>query len=158
MEHGTVTSVNYEEGVVYCDVRPNRGTGGEYSDRPVLKSHSGFVQIPKQGERVAMQKLADGTRFISDVLSRKGAYPENPEEGDIALQLDKDTKLVFQKRSDGKYDVNLGASGTLSLSANGEMHLDAPDGVFINGTKFQDHTHAYSWTDLGGSGNTDSPN
>lgn len=105
-----------------------------------------------------MQKLADGTRFISDVLSRETAYPEDPKEGDIALQLDKDTRLVFQKRSDGNYDVNLGSSGTLSLSANGEMHLDAPDGVFINGKKFGDHTHGYSWTDLGGSGTTNSPN
>lgn len=158
MEHGTVTTVNYENGVVYCSVRPNRGSGGEYEDRPVLKSHSGFIQIPKQGDRVVLQKLSDGTRFISDVLSREDEYPEDPTEGDLAIQLDKNTRLVFQKRNDGKYNVDLGASGTLSLSATGSMSLDAPDGVFINGTKFQDHTHGYSWTDTAGSGDTDPPN
>lgn len=158
MENGTVTTVNYEDGVVYCNVKPNRSSRGEHTDIPVLKSHSGFIQIPKQGERVMMQKLGDGTRFISHVLSRKGDYPEDTKEGDLAIQLDGNTRLVFERRSDGKYDLKLGSSGSLSLSANGSMELDAPDGVFINGTKFEDHTHAYSWTDSAGSGDTDPPN
>lgn len=126
MEHGTVTTVNYEAGVVYCEVRPVR-LNQTYTDVPVMKPHSGFIQVPKQGETVAMHKLNDGTRFIGSVVSRESARPNDMSEGELQIQLDEETRLAFSERSDGNYDVEIGSSGD----------------VTINGVSFADHTHDY---------------
>lgn len=116
MEHGKVTTVNYEDGAVYCDVRSLRGSRGEYENIPVMKSHSAFIQIPKQGERVTMEKLSDNTRFISNVLSREDDFPEEMREGELAIQLDEETKIRFEERDDGNYDLHLDASGDLYIN------------------------------------------
>jgi hypothetical protein len=84
-----------------------------------MKSHSGFIQIPKQGETVTMEKLNDGTRFISNVLSRESDTPDDMEEGELAIQLDSDTRIYFEEKQNGDYN----------------LHLDASGDVFINGTK-----------------------
>lgn len=118
MEHGNVTTVTYEEGVVYCNVRAIRAST-EYQSVPVMKPHSGFIQVPEQGDTVTMQSLNDGTRFISNVLSRESDYPDDMEEGEIAIQLDGGTRVYFEQKQDGDYD----------------LHLDASGDVFINGTK-----------------------
>ena len=156
MEHGKITNVIYEDGVVYCNVQPVR-TESEYEAVPVMKSHSGFVQVPKRDQRVAMDKLSDGTRFISDILGTRKDAPEDMKEGEIILQLGENTFIQFDKAGDS-YDVSISASGDLSLLASGKITLDADGGVFINGTKFGSHTHDYSWSDSAGSGTTDSPN
>lgn len=117
MEHGTVTTVNYKEGVVYCNVRAIR-LNNEYKNIPILKPHSGFIQIPKQGETVTMEKLDDGTRFISNVLSREASSPDNMREGELAIQLDEKTRIYFEEQNNGDYD----------------LHLDASGEVYINGT------------------------
>jgi hypothetical protein len=118
MEHGTVTTSHYEDGVVYCNVRAIR-MDTEYRDVPLLKPHSGFIQVPKQGETVAMDTLADGTRFISDVISRESETPDDMKEGELAIQLDGGTRVYFEEKQNGDYD----------------LHLDASGDVFINGTK-----------------------
>lgn len=118
MEHGTVTSTKYEDGVVYCDVRPMRLANG-YQNIPLLKPHSGFIQVPGQGETVTMEKLADGTRFISNVISRENNTPDDMTEGELAIQLDEETRIYFEEKQNGDYD----------------LHLDASGDVFINGTK-----------------------
>jgi hypothetical protein len=140
MEHGKVTSVEYRDGVVYCGVRPMRTTS-EYTALPVLKPHSGFIQVPQLGQQVTMEKLDDGTRFISNVLAKEGKYPEGMSKGDLAIQLDGGTKLNFKKQSNGDYNIELEASGNIT----------------IDGIDFDEHTHPYSWTDSGGSGKTDPP-
>jgi len=150
MEHGEVKSVNYSSGVVYCNVQPVR-VDIEYQNVPVLNSHSGFVQVPKQGQTVAMQKLDDGTRFISDVVEKSNNYPGEMKEGELGIQLDSDTRLYFEKASDGTFDIHLSASrninfiapGNILIEAKKEARFTAPNGVFINGTKFEDHTHDY---------------
>lgn len=116
MEHGKVTSVTYDDGVVYCDVRPVR-VNNEYEDVPVMKPHSGFIQVPKQKETVTMEKLNDGTRFISNVISKEEGTPDKMREGELAIQLDHETRVYFEENSDGDYD----------------LHLDASGDVFING-------------------------
>jgi hypothetical protein len=126
MEHGSVTTVNYEDGVVYCDVRPVR-FNEEYTDVPVMKPHSGFIQVPEQGETVAMHQLRDGTKFIGSVVSKESETPDDVSEGELTIYLDDDTKLSFTKRSDGNYDVDIGSSGQ----------------VKINGVPFAGHTHNY---------------
>lgn len=118
MEHGNVTSVTYEDGVVYCNVRAIR-VNTEYEAIPVLKPHSGFIQVPEQGETVTMDRLKDGTRFISNVISREDGYPDDMEEGELALQLDSGTRVYFEEKQNGDYN----------------LHLDASGDVFINGTK-----------------------
>lgn len=116
MEHGKVTTVNYEDGAVYCNVRSLRGSRNEYDDVPVMKSHSGFIQIPKQRERVTMEKLKDGTRFISNVLSRESETPDKMQNGEIAIQLDEGTRIKFEERNDGNYDLHIGASGDVYIN------------------------------------------
>jgi len=163
MEHGKITTVNYEDGVAYCNVQAIR-LNNEYQDVPVLKTHSGFVQVPEQGMTVAMDSLKDGTRFITHVVSKENASPDDLAEGDLAIQLDGDTIIELSKAG-SDYDVSIGASGQLNLEATGTLSLkagknltiDSDAKVEIQGIPFADHTHDYSWTDSGGSDTTDPP-
>lgn len=148
MEHGKVTSVNYKDGVVYCDVKAIR-LSSEYTNVPVLKSHSGFIEMPKQGMKVAIDKLKDGTRFIQGVIGKESATPSTMREGEIALQLDKQTKVTLKEAGDN-YDVSIEASGDVNINAGGD--------VIIDGIPFGSHTHGYTWDNDGGSGTTDGPN
>jgi hypothetical protein len=118
MEHGKVTSVTYRDGVVYCDVRGIR-VNTEYDSIPVLRPHSGFIQVPERGAKVAMHSLDDGTRFIEEVIHKPDAHPDSMREGELTIQLDENTRVAFEKQRDGTFD----------------LHLDASGDVYINGTK-----------------------
>jgi hypothetical protein len=126
MEHGTVTSVYYDDGVVYCDVSPVRTTE-PYSEVPVLKSHSGFVKVPEQRDTVTMDTLADGKKFITGVVKRNTENPGDMKEGELAIQLDGNTTLAFKQKKNGDHDVHIGSSGD----------------VIINGVPFKEHTHQH---------------
>ena len=115
MEHGKVTTVEYRDGVVYCNVRPVRA-GVEYEAVPVLKPHSGFIQIPSQGDTVTMERLDKGTLFITNVLEKSDANPDNVREGELAIQLDKGTRIYFEKTDSGDYDLHLDASGDVYIN------------------------------------------
>lgn len=156
MEHGRVTSVKYEDGVVYCDIQAFRKRAN-YEERPVLTPHSGFIQVPKEGQIVGIEKLKDGTRFVSEVIAKETASPDSMKEGELAIQLDNDTRLYFEEQANGDYNLYLEASGDLSIAAPGDVEIDAGGDVLIQGTKWSDHGHAYDWTDSGGSGVTDGP-
>lgn len=84
-----------------------------------MKPHSGFIQVPEQGEMVAIDQLNDGTRFISHVISSEDETPDEMKEGELAIQLDAGTRVHFEEKPNGDYD----------------LHLDASGDVFINGTK-----------------------
>jgi hypothetical protein len=131
MEHGTVTSVKYEEGAVVCSVQAIR-VDTEYDNVAVLKPHSGFIQVPEQGETVAMHELNDGTRFITSVISKESGFPDDMGEGDLAIQLDSDTRVRFEKQSNGDYNLHLNASGE----------------VFIDGLNFDEHVHDFEDTTI----------
>ena len=118
MEHGKVTTVEYKDGVTYCNVRAIR-VNTEYTGVPVMKPHSGFIQMPEQGDTVTMETLDDGTRFISSILGKVENTPESMKEGEFTIQLDGGTRVSFEEQSDGTYD----------------LHLDASGDVYINGTK-----------------------
>lgn len=118
MEHGTITTVNYEQGAVTCDVRAVR-SNTQYQNVPVMKPHATFIALPTQGERVAMEQLSDGTRFISNVIDRDPEAPDDMSEGELAIQIDGGTRVQFKEKQNGNYD----------------LHLDASGDVYINGTK-----------------------
>lgn len=134
MEHGEVTSVLYKDGVVYCNVKPVRG-GVHYEAVPVMKPHSGFIQVPSETDTVTMERLDDGTRFISDVITREDENPDEMNQGEILIQLDKDTKLYFDKVGDDIYNIQLSASGDMTIESEGRIDLNAPNGVYVNGTE-----------------------
>lgn len=137
MEHGTVTTVKFRDGVTYCNVEPIR-TDTEYKNIPVMKPHSGFVQIPEQGEKVAMHKLEEDRRFISHILGTKDGQPsdmENLNEGELSLRFDSETQISITRDGSGGYDVTVSASGSVNINA---------ESVSINGTDFDSHTHTES--------------
>lgn len=134
MEHGQVTSILYDDGVVYCNIKPVR-EDVHYEAVPVMKPHSGFIQVPSQGDVVTMEKLKDGTRFISNIIARRDENPDQLNEGELIIQLDNNTKIYFKEQSDGSFDVNLTASNNLTLESNGRIDLNAPNGVYVNGTE-----------------------
>lgn len=134
MEHGKVTSVKHQDGIVYCNVNPVRESV-HYEAIPMMKSHSGFIQVPKEGQVVTMEKLNDGTRFISNVVAKEDKTPDDLNEGDLTIQLDADTLLSFIRTEKEGYDVELSSSGDMKFESSGRIDLNAPDGVYINGTK-----------------------
>lgn len=154
MEHGKVTSVEYEKGIVYCDVKPIR-TRTSYETVPVLKSHSGIVEMPEQGDVVAIEQLSDGTQFVSDVISKVDQPPDSMKGGELVIQLDKNTKLGFRKKSNGDFDINLSSSGDLTVEGK-NVSVDG-ENVKIDGIDFDEHEHDYTWGDTAGSGTTGGP-
>lgn len=142
MQHGEVISTTYEDGVVYCDVQPTR-TSGIYPEVPVLRPHSGFIQLPEEGDVVSLEKLRDGSRFISSVMANQNSHPENMKEGELTMMLNGGAQISFLKEADNTYN----------------LHIDSGDAgnVFIDGIDFDEHVHYYDWSDPGGSSLTDPP-
>lgn len=128
MEHGIISSVKYTDGVVYCDVQPFREED-VYRNIPVLKVHSGFICMPKQGMKAAMDKLEDGTRFIQQVISREPENPDSMREGEITLQLDENTYISYKKKNNGDFDLNLKASGDVNIESSNDININAPNGT-----------------------------
>lgn len=128
MEHGTINSVYFKNGVPVCDVQATR-VQTEYPEVPVMRTHRGMFVVPSEGQRVGMIKHGDDDeRFIVSVFATNGddATPDL-DEGDVALQLDAGTKLTFIQNDNGDYDVDLEASGNIT----------------IDGRDFDQHTHDY---------------
>jgi len=156
MEHGTVTTVVMDQGIVYCNVEPLR-YNTEYEGLPVLKSHSGFVKMPRQGDIVLIDKLQDGSRFIQNVLSNEEVHnkpepvPSELKEGELTLRLDRKTELTFSITPDQKYnieiraskDIDIEADRDLTIEAGRDIELDAANDVIIQGIPFMDHVHGY---------------
>lgn len=134
MEHGIITTTNYEQGVVLCNVQAVR-IDTEYRNVPMLKPFAALSVVPSIGQRVSMVKLGDGTRFITDVLARteEGTQPDDLADGDVAIQLDEETKLTFTKTDEGNYDVDLTASGDVTVSAQGDATINAANHLQLSG-------------------------
>jgi phage baseplate assembly protein gpV len=125
MEHAYVESSYYEDGAVYCDLRPARPRA-LYDKVRVLKPQAGFFQVPKQGDRVAVDQLDNGEKFITHIISSDTSVPEVISEGELKIQLDDGTRVSFEENGDS-YDVQIEASGD----------------VYIEGINFAEHTHDY---------------
>lgn len=134
MEHGIITATRYESGVVLCNVQAIR-VDTEYEDVPMLKPFDGFSVVPHIGQKVTMTKLGDGTRFISQVLGRRpeGEIPESLGAGELSIQLDPETKLTFTKTGEDKYDVELSASGDVTVSSEGHLQFNSQTVDFNTG-------------------------
>lgn len=161
MEYGVVTSVREESGIVYCDVQAIR-KGVTYNERPVLRTHSGFIQVPEQGNVVSIEKFKDDIRFISGVVSDNGQSP-GMTEGELAIKLDAGTQLYFEKRRDGNFNINIEASGEVNVNAHddndvnvatedgdvnlssdkAQVSLTSENGIIIDGIPFGNHVHDY---------------
>jgi hypothetical protein len=142
LEHGKVTSVNYEDGVVTCNVRAIR-QNEEYSNVAVMRDFSGRISLPKERQTVLMNQLSDGTRIILGILAREENTPDSMRDGETTLKVDKDTEIAIEKNGDN-HDVRISASGD----------------VYIEGRRFTEHTHDYedSTGDGASTKTTDPPN
>lgn len=136
-QHGWITAVKYQDGVVLCDVQPFR-VNTQFEDVPVLKQFSGFHLMPTVGQKVKLIELGEQTRFITDVITteEESARPASMQEGEVVFQFDADTKLTFTKDGAGNYNVDISASGDVNVSALGS--------IFIDGIDFTAHTHTYT--------------
>jgi hypothetical protein len=133
MEHGIITATYYENGVVKCDVQALR-VDTEYDKVPVLRSAAALTVMPAIKQKVTMEKLG-GERFITNVMAalEPDSRPDEIDSNEFALQFDADTKLTFTKNDSGDYDIDIQASGD----------------VTINGISFSNHVHS---TDTGTTG------
>lgn len=121
MEHGIITSVYYDEGVVTCDVQPIRGSD-QYDRVPVLKPFGGMYRTPKPRMTVAMDKLDDGTRFIQGFITRDSSdtYPAEMEPEEFVIRVDDGTAIELTKNDDGTYNLDLSASGDVTINGTAQ--------------------------------------
>ena len=127
MEQGRITSVFYKNGVALCHVQPVR-VNEEYRNVPLIKQGAEDYRLPEVGQRVVMEKLDDGTRFILGVLATNDdtEMPSEMSEGDVTLQFDSETFISVSETAGG-YSIEVSAS----------------DNVVIDGIDFDEHTHDY---------------
>ena len=150
MEHGIITATRYEAGVVLCNVQAIR-VDTEYEDVPMLKPFDGFAVVPQIGQKVTMTSLGDGTRFITQVLGRRPdtERPESLGTGELSIQLDADTKLTFTKTESDTYDVDISASGNVTVkNADGYgLRVEDTGHVQVNSTSFDFNTQGNTFTE-----------
>lgn len=127
MEHGTVTNVEYKDGVPVCSVQLQGRVNNEDERVPVMRQHHGMFLVPNVGQQVQMLKL-DDQRFIVGVLETgDGDWSPDLSEGELAFMFDDGTRIEFSKTDSGDFDVHVEASGK----------------VYIQGIPFEDHVHDY---------------
>lgn len=150
MERGIITSVYYDNGIIECDVQPFRNSG-IYRRIEYLPSNIGLTEVPQQGNTVNMLEDTAGTRYIASLRSAGNFNPDSLKEGEVALQIDKQTKVLIERVGDGEHNVTLEASGTvnikssgdLSVESSGDVNLQADGDIYIEGIKFSDHSHTH---------------
>lgn len=164
---------------VTVSVPPGPNPTETYQRRPVVVPTSGTVVTPRKGDLVLLQfpKRSDKP-FVTGVVygdqddnrapkgkkdtvrvTRGQLYTEIAGDGSIARIAKKpdDTKDPTAKvEIDDQGNVSIETDGDITVSAGGDVVID--EGGTAKPVARQDHTHPYSWTDSGGSGNTGSPN
>lgn len=114
MENGIITGVTFKEGVPVCSVQGIR-VDTEYPAVPVARMHRGMFVVPEQGQKVQMLSVGD-QRFIVGMLAKNDdAATPSLAPGDFAVQLDSGTKLTFIKNANDNYDVDIEASGNVTI-------------------------------------------
>lgn len=164
---------------VDVSVPPGPNPRETYQRRPVVAPTSGTVVTPRKGDLVLLQfpKRSDKP-FVTGVVygdqdddrapkaekdtiraTRGSLYTELAGDGSVARIAKKpdDTKEPTAKvEINDQGVVTIETEGDITVSAGGNVVID--EGGTAKPVARQDHTHAYSWTDSGGSGNTDPPN
>ena len=117
MEHGKITAVNYQDGVVTCNVQAIR-LSNEYRNVPVLKPFGGMYRTPKPGQLVAMDSLNDGTWFIIGYIARDSSDtpPEELKPEELVFRVDEETVIEMRQNDDDTYDVTIDASGDVVIN------------------------------------------
>lgn len=164
---------------VTVSVPPGPNPTETYQRRPVVVPTSGTVVTPRKGDLVLLQfpKRSDKP-FVTGVVygdqddnrapkgkkdtvrvTRGQLYTEIAGDGSIARIAKKpdDTKDPTAKvEIDDQGNVSIETDGDITVSAGGDVVID--EGGTAKPVARQDHTHPYTWSDSGGSGNTDPPN
>jgi hypothetical protein len=162
-QYGRVTSVfidaDQNEVLVSVVTGPNR----EPSKMKFETPKTGVWFVPSEGDLVEVHSI-NGTRVArAPVNPSPDPIPTDLSEGDICFKLNANTELHFSVQDDGTVNVDVTADGDISVSATGDVTVNGESITLGNGggaesLAVQSHTHPYSWTDGGGSGDTGIPN
>ena len=160
---GIITSVvpKPAEKMVYVNVvtGPNR----EPREVPFVSPKVGWWVVPKAGQAVEVVKV-DGQWAARFPQSRPTfSMPSDLSEGDLSIKFNEDTEVRVRKNGDDTYSIEVSADGDISVDATGDVTVNGESITLGNeggaeSLAVQSHTHPYSWSDSGGSGNTGTPN
>lgn len=170
------TPSNHE---VDVQVPPGPNPTESYDRRPVVAPTSGVVATPEKDDLVVLvfPKRSAKPYVIGTVYGDKpedrapGAAEDTVRvtRGDLYLELagDGSTGRIAKKSADMEdptAKVEIDDQGAVSIETDGDITVSAGGDVVIDEggeaekVARQNHTHPYSWTDAGGSGNTGTPN
>ena len=170
------TPSNHE---VDVSVPPGPNPIETYTRRPVTVPTSGIVSTPEKGDLVllifpkrASEPYVDGVIYGDKDedrapkaengairFTRGGLYVEldgDGKSGRIAKKPDDTSDPTAKVEIDDQGAVSIETDGDITVSAGGDVVID--EGGTAKPVARQGHTHPYSWTDSGGSGNTGKPN
>lgn len=111
---------------------------------PYENPGSGIIIVPEYGDIVVVEEINTSPVARASWSQANADFPASLSEGDVAIHLNDDTILHFNRQDDGSYDISIELNGDLTV--NGEALAT------------ESHTHDYTWSDSGGSGTTDAPN
>lgn len=141
MEPGIISTVDYRNGGVLCDVEAIR-VNTTYRAVPVLRSFSGEFAMPQVNQKVVLGEMADGTRIITGFLTAGESQPTDMQPNEYTVRLDDSTAIEATQNGDGTYDLAVSASGTLDVDGD-TVQIDGTSDVVIDGIDFDQHTHDY---------------
>jgi hypothetical protein len=149
-ELATVNTVNISDGRVFVDVTVSP-TNSKTSVRFTTPARGMWV-VPEVGDTVELTELKDGSEVAHSPRNTPSTpAPDALTEGDVALQLNGDTTLHFNKQSDDTYD--------LTITCDGDLQLDAANILVGEQGNAQpvataDHTHDFEYDGAGDNSST----
>lgn len=144
-EVGRITRVQLNQDDTDIQVDVSFSPGREKENIKFRSPQSGVWFIPSVGDVVEVTEFGGDEYIAHSPMQTPGfGLPDGVRQGDIIIKLSEQTELTFRANADGTHDVDLNFDGDLLV--NGERLAT------------ESHTHGYSWTDPGGSGDTDEPN
>lgn len=147
---GLVTSVKVNEDAREVRAHVLIGHRSESRDIPVVSPHKNLLFVPENGDYLYVYYVEGNYIGVAAASNPAHALPEL-EQGDICFTLDENTKLHFSKQNDGTVNVEVSASGSVTIEAAGEVVIgDDTEAVQV---AVQEHTHTES-----GGGVTEPPN
>ena len=165
-----IESVSIEDKNVLVDAQQLNRPSVMYKNTPLLADFSGIVAVPKPGQRCVISKDSSGFEYVDGVLTGPNNVVKELKKEEFVMQFDPETKIKFSKDGSGGFDISINASGNVDVTTEGDISIDSSGDVDVtaegdirvgeNGEKVakQNHTHPYTWSNPGGSGNTSKPN
>lgn len=139
-----MSSVTVKDGAVLVDAYATSRSFTNYTQVPILNSFNGLITVPQEGQKVIISETGGGVEYVEGVLTVLGPKAEPPSlaQHEFALQFDPDTKFTVTKDGSGGFDVDIEASGDVTIG-------DSANAVEL---AVQNHTHDY----VGGGDNSSS--